>query len=39
MREVGIVATVLVCAALAIGLVVAVMSISDIQRYLRIRRM
>ncbi|MGZ5369184.1 DUF6893 family small protein [Aeromicrobium sp.] len=39
MREIGIVATVLACAAVAVGLVVAVMSISDIQRYLRIRRM
>jgi hypothetical protein len=39
MREVGIAATVVVCAVALVALVAVIMSIPDIQRYLRIRRM
>lgn len=39
MREIGIVATGLICVVAVVGIVVAVMSIPDLQRYLRIRRM
>jgi uncharacterized membrane protein YhiD involved in acid resistance len=39
MRFIGITTTVLVCAAAAAALVVAVQSVPDIRRYLKIRSM
>lgn len=39
MRTIGILATVLVAAVVAVGAYEGVRSIPDIQRYLRIRRM
>jgi len=39
MRFIGITTTVLVCAAAAVAAVVAVQSVPDIRRYLKIRSM
>lgn len=39
MREVGIAATVVVCAVAVVAIIAVVMSLPDIRRYMRIRRM